>query len=521
MKKTAKRAIEFVIKHKISILLITVIFGFLLRFYNYSNRWGLGADDGRDLMIAHQLLIHRRLPMFGFFQSAGPFVIGPLFYYFIMLVDIIFPFAISSPYAAVGILNTLSIAVYYFVGKEIADKKLGILLAFLAAISPQLTIHALALSNPSMVPIFTICFIYFFILLWKTGKRIFALLMGIMLGIILNMHYSTINLFFFLPFVLLVPKTSFKQKIIFLLLIVSAFFACTLPLLLWDSQQSFANTRNILDYFLIGQYRQYVPNSWKIFLFQFYPYFWSFVIGGESSVGIILMGSFVLGVVVALWKKKISSVMVALLSIFALLSLLNRYYHGIRTEGYFLYLNPIILMLTGWSLYILSQVKLKKIYIGYIVVAALLILITIGSAISLRSLLGYNNGVSQVIQTMNLLQKQYPGKKFAVYDYQWETPDHSYALSSYLGFYHLIDENGIPIGVMRQDVAHDLHLVPLSIMRGTAVASLQGQKNIAEPVWSRADEIERYSGYLYWNDGHHLKSTFSLTDFIKAKLKRG
>src|SRR5205823_11570855 len=65
------------------------------------------------------------------------------------------------------------------------------------------------------------------------------------------------------------PGKSLRFKFLAFISAVGGTLLSLSPLLIWDSQQHFANFNNILDYFLVGQYRLYVPNSWRLFIFNF------------------------------------------------------------------------------------------------------------------------------------------------------------------------------------------------------------------------------------------------------------
>lgn len=50
-----------------------VLLSFFLRFYRYSDRWGLAYDQIHDVMIARHAIESIQIPLLGPFSSAGPF----------------------------------------------------------------------------------------------------------------------------------------------------------------------------------------------------------------------------------------------------------------------------------------------------------------------------------------------------------------------------------------------------------------------------------------------------------------
>src|SRR3990167_5843356 len=81
----------------IIIVFSIIILSFVIRFYNFPNRWGLGTDDARDALIALEALKRHELPLMGPFSSAGAFVTGGIYYWFIMASYLILPNFVFSP----------------------------------------------------------------------------------------------------------------------------------------------------------------------------------------------------------------------------------------------------------------------------------------------------------------------------------------------------------------------------------------------------------------------------------------
>ena len=152
--------------YKIAIVFILII-AFILRFYRLSSRWGLGSDDTRDVIIAQEAIRRHELPLFGSFSSAGPFVFGPLFYWFIIVSYLILPFGIYTPWVSLSILGVINVLILIQIGKHLGGNKLAVIIGILAATSPQLIIRSSFLSQHSLILITTTILIYFFIMFRK------------------------------------------------------------------------------------------------------------------------------------------------------------------------------------------------------------------------------------------------------------------------------------------------------------------------------------------------------------------
>ena len=142
------------------ILYAILIFGFILRFYNYQNRWGLAYDQARDVLVSLFALNNNLIPATGPFSSAGQFVYGPQWFW---IISFIYPHAIVTPWIIQTLLYVFTIYVMFLIGKEIIGEKFGLLTAFFTAISISQTLQSTNLTSPSMVGIFSIFTTYFFI----------------------------------------------------------------------------------------------------------------------------------------------------------------------------------------------------------------------------------------------------------------------------------------------------------------------------------------------------------------------
>ncbi|MCX8009126.1 MAG: hypothetical protein N3A54_05525, partial [Patescibacteria group bacterium] len=81
MKKSKNSSTKIQILLFISFILMLSCF---LRFFRYSDRWGLAYDQAHDALIARHAIASGQMPLVGPFSSAGPFQISGVWYWFIM-----------------------------------------------------------------------------------------------------------------------------------------------------------------------------------------------------------------------------------------------------------------------------------------------------------------------------------------------------------------------------------------------------------------------------------------------------
>lgn len=508
--------------YKIIIFLI-LLFSFIIRFYNFPNRWGLGGDNARDALIALEAIKRHELPLIGSFSSAGPFVFGPLFYWFIMLSYLIFPFLISAPWFMTVITGVITVAIFIYIGQLIGEKRLSIILGILACTSPQLVIRSLILGQHTFVSTFSALLILFFILLWKKKKMIYAFLMGVSLGVALSMHYQALNLIIFFPIIFFVLTLKFKKRILAFLLMVLGFIIPSFPLIYWDYFQNFANLRNILDYFLIGQYRLYVPNSWILYVMNYFPDYWSFVVGRFIPAALLLIflsGSFF--IYHSFIKRNISKPLFVLGLIFLIFFIVGRFYKGERSEGYLLYLLPFILLFTSWVIEQIYVLSIKGIKQGMFKLASILILIVlvVFNLITVFNLIFNQSPVKYINERINAVSEKFPESKFKLYDYKYLSYSESMAVSILMDDKKLTNENGIPIGIgCMWEGCPRFDYPIIGRVFNNSIYDLRGveiQKN--EKLWIGVNKADVYDELIGWSKKHELKSNFSLKNYIMERI---
>lgn len=497
--------------YSISIIVILLL-ATLFRFYNYHQHWGLGNDDARDALIGRVALERKELPIIGPFSSAGPFVFGPLFYWVIMASYILLPFAFTAPWIITGLTSVAVVFILMQIGKTIGGRNLAIILGVLAATSPQMIFRSLSLGPHSYVPICASLLILNLILLWQKQKTKYALFMGLALGTGLSMHYQIINLLIFFPALLLIPQIKFKRKLLMLCIMLIGFLIPSLPLLIWEAKQEFANTRNILDYILIAQYRLYVPNSWRLFLIQFFPNYWAFVMGGQYIIGFLLMTITPLLLTYSFAKKKLPGTLLTLGTIFLILVIVNRYYKGERSEGYLLYMLPFILIFSAYGIYTLITQELVKSKIQKLIPTIgtlILVAVITGNLMQIQKHLAYQTPVSGYEKGVEELIKKYPDKKFSVYDYQWKQSAQSQPLSFLLERRGKIDKDGMPIGFSCNTLC-DQSFPEIASLAGYPVLDLSSEKNLTtDSNWVNVNPDSMYDDLMSWSKTRRLKSNFT------------
>lgn len=434
-------------KFLILTVLVLLLAG-LIRLRGFTTHFLLASDTARDLLVAAGAIELGKIPLVGSFSSAGPFVFGPNWYWFLMAIESFTQKNFIAPWIIMFIISLIFIWVLIQVGKVVGGKKLGLLTGLIAAIFPGIVGYSTYLTQHGLVEIFSALSLLGFVLLLKTKKLIFSILLAFSIGAAISLHYQALNLLVYFPVVVIACFLSTKSIPLCLKLVLVLCVSVALPLLplmLWDAGRNFQNLQSIIFFFQEGQYRFPLTMSWRIYLSSFWPNFLSNFSGTQWAIGLLLfLGIFAAGPIELLKRKRNSQFILCFL-VFLIQFVAFRYYRGQAFDGYLVYLHGIMVLMLSWLAF--SLVKLNKLF-GL----ALLIVLVIAIASSVR-LMSWDNNYDQMTRLVSALKSKYPDEKFSLYGKMVreniDTLNCGYSLSYALDAHKLSDNTGRPLAICK------------------------------------------------------------------------
>jgi hypothetical protein len=483
---------------------IILIVAFYFRFYHLHERLSFDGDSTRDALVAREGAAIMQLPLTGPFSSIGQFTFGPWYYYFLILFSKI----VQSPYAPWLFMNISSIffiIVLFILGSATENIWLGVLAAALAALSPpQITLGSVV-SNPNLTPLFSaIALLSFIYIIQKRNSYIWGCILGLAIGIGINIHYQ-MNGMIILPVLLFIFR--YYSAIIPSLLGLALTF---LPLLFFDLTNHWYTIRGMYIYLLLGRNNIYVPNSWTIYVKDFWPHFLTNTFGFPALIFIIIClitGCFAIG---NLWKTKkelikkhtpLFLIILAFLYNFILL----RYYWGTRSLNYVQYLHPFLFLFCGYALYIIvKRFKWKSLAYGILFFSFMYI------AYHNRTLMRVNENTIKIHEDVKYLIQSYPNESFSLYTCHSETANKAQALALVLYDYRKIKTDGkklafasntcpkpnLPITSLTSNVPTLLY--PYIKKADMYDFSLASESAILQEGWKRIDSSMKYNEVARW-----------------------
>src|SRR5260221_890604 len=502
-----KRLSVFCKAHWFEIAIVAIfILGVILRFARYQQRWGLAYDQAHDAIIARYALTHFKLPLLGPFSSAGPFQTSGMWYWFIMLGTLLFPFFVDGPWVFLTILQSIFVIAMIYFGKELINKKFGLLLGLFTAISTSQITQATNLTNQAPLAFTSLGALWMSVRYLREKKKRYLFFMALFVGLGAAIHLQGGAMIALVVLTLLVTKTFDLRS---LSLCFFGLILSWLPVFFIDVTHHFFNTKGMLQYYLHDQYRVSLDSlgrNWKVYTFKFWPTSWAQIIGGEKILGYILFFGFFVTLFIDTIKRRMSKEWVVIIASFLIMFAVLRYLRTPLFDSYLMFLNPFVLLFSAWFVYWL--IKTQKI-------AGILILISILISSMLLDIQNISQSTNDTAIRANfwsmMIKAAYPmQKKFSMYDYGYATSWLSLPLTLYMQNQDKITENGYKIGfgmAGREDPAneHSFPIIPGNKMGFVLVdveASSSGQ--LSSHHWVKINPENVYHSTEAWYNDKNL-----------------
>jgi 4-amino-4-deoxy-L-arabinose transferase-like glycosyltransferase len=145
------------------IILSLTISGFFWRFQWWPDYVTFGYEQARDGLASQKIFFQKKLTLIGPTTEIEGLFHGPLYYYLIGLPYFLFgknPASVSFLHL---LINLTTIPIIFLVGRSLFNSRVGILAAFLFAISYEVCSYSLWLSNPSPgLPLIILAYFFFY-----------------------------------------------------------------------------------------------------------------------------------------------------------------------------------------------------------------------------------------------------------------------------------------------------------------------------------------------------------------------
>jgi 4-amino-4-deoxy-L-arabinose transferase-like glycosyltransferase len=280
-------------KKEVIILGLILLVGAFFRLYKINEYMTFLGDEGRDVIIVRNLLVHGDPILIGPGTSVGGMYLGPLYYYFMAPFLLLANFSPVGPAIGVALLGVATIWLVWYVFKSWFptfnrpalhgeyDINYGALAAAtLYALSPTVIIYSRSSWNPNIMPFFALLSVFSSWKAYSQKKYNWSIATAVSFAFVLQSHYLGLII---LPLLLLYPVLVFidnkkeKNKLLqtkFIktaLLSFGVFVLLMSPLALFDLRHDFLNSRALYKFLTVRQetvsIRPWtaIPKSYPIF----------------------------------------------------------------------------------------------------------------------------------------------------------------------------------------------------------------------------------------------------------------
>jgi hypothetical protein len=471
-----------------AVLICVFVIGVFFRFYNTPDRFGFDKDPTRDALVALHGMRTQQYPLVGPSSGIGSFNFGPWYYYELIAFQTLFPF-VYAPFYFIPLFSLTFIVVMYCIGVNLKDRVLGLILAFLSAVSPAQIGPSGGLSNPNLVSSHAGLAILFFILYMKKKRKWwFCALWGFVLGVGINHHFQMIPLVLLPIIAILLRKKDRLKDIGFFALGLGISF---IPLLIFNLLTNW-NTLTGFTLFLQGSHN-YVPNSWKIYIGTFWPGFWSYLYGFPTLLGIGFGFAVMLLHGYLFYKRKITLTYGLLLGLLILIFLGLRYYNGQREYYYLFFIHPFLYLFGGMTLWFLWKKTVGKVAVLFFF-SGFMLLSFPHNQISMSDRQDLLTARARARQ----LETKYPKDTFVIYNCHDRGIEASEGVAYFLDVDHRISNKGKQIAFIPS--VHDCpgQTEEMGSLGNTVVETSEKSSSLKKEGWKSISSESVYTDTVNW-----------------------
>lgn len=429
-------------KYWFSVTIILVLCGAaFLRFYNFENRWGLAYDQAHDALVARYALKEHKIPLLGPFSSAGAFQSGGEWYWFIMLATAVYPYSVLTPWIMLTILYIFFVLLIILLGKELLDKRFGIIAGILAAVSTSQIAQSVNLTNQSPLAFIALLSLWSMIRYVRKREDTYLFFLGLTISLASSIHLQGLGLITLLFFTLIFCGIPSRKGV---LLTIVGLLLPWVPIFISDAGNNFLNTRNMIMYYLRDQYKvslDVLGRRWLTYAGVFWPNAWAHIIGGTKILAYFVLASLSFVVIFKGVKRRLTKEWYIFLVSFLGAIILLRYTRTPLFDSYLVFLHPFVLFLTAWLVFYFYK---KNIVIGLLFLSILVVGSMQKDIKEIQG--GINYSALKAKEWKSLLSQTLPGKKFSLYDYRYRSLNFSFSLALFLENEGMLSDVGYKIG---------------------------------------------------------------------------
>jgi 4-amino-4-deoxy-L-arabinose transferase-like glycosyltransferase len=232
------------------------------------------GDEGRDVLVVKRMIVDGKWTLLGPTASVGGFFMGPAYYYFMAPFLWLWHLDPVGPAIGVALVGIATVFLVFLLGRMLYNTRTGLVAALLYALSPVVIAYSRSSWNPNIVPFFSTLLI---ILLWDMRRGAvpwkYALL-GVVLGIGLQLHYVFLFLFAVVGLWMLL-QDRVRRDWRSWAGVMGGFLVGFSPFLMFELRHGFTNIKAIASFLTAGKETGFTPTAFLPTVGNVYQRFFS------------------------------------------------------------------------------------------------------------------------------------------------------------------------------------------------------------------------------------------------------
>jgi len=329
------RKSDLVLKQKLALLFIFIT-GCFWRFWNFENRWVLGAEQAKNILISKSDILNP--------------------YYFLLNLFSYIP-KVDGPWLGFCAMSCGSILMAFWIGKIVLNRLFGLCLSLVVAWSGILIFQSGDIVNNFVVWPFCLFSFLCVAKLYKSRKTYWAFILGLSIGLACLVSWQSFGLLIMLTVASLFFSKKRLDKMLVFLIAMLGFSIALIPQLVMDSGQNFSWFKSVVAAQTEGLGRN---SLW------FWPKLWGEIVFARPETGYVLV-FFGLVTIGLYWKKNLITKVPIVVTTYLLSLVLMVIFYGDRFESNMLvFTYPFFIFFTAWIFYTFYSLILNREFLLWI-----------------------------------------------------------------------------------------------------------------------------------------------------------
>jgi 4-amino-4-deoxy-L-arabinose transferase-like glycosyltransferase len=175
------------------LLIAIVLSGIYVRLIHFRDHITFQSDQGRDALIAADILTKGDIALIGPVTSVGNMYLGPLYYYVMTpFLALTYPDP-SGPAYGIALLSIITIIGMYWVGKRVFNPTIALVASFFYAFMGVSITYSRFSWNPNIAPPLGLALFYALYMAVIKQKHRWWVIVGLLFALLLQSHYVVLS----------------------------------------------------------------------------------------------------------------------------------------------------------------------------------------------------------------------------------------------------------------------------------------------------------------------------------------